>query len=121
MTYFLVLLCSQEWKACLLAALQMKKALYMHERAHMVCVCVCVCVNSLAFAPLEEINRTSGNTETSSPKPRVQGRREEPQSVVARPEMEIAWVMDQLWVWGDPEPPWIHVSHFQQMTSTNSL
>ena len=44
MTYFLVLLCSQEWKACLLAALQMKKALYMHERAHMVCVCVCVCV-----------------------------------------------------------------------------
>lgn len=65
MTYFLVLLCSQEWKACLLVALQMEKALYMHERAHM----VCVCVNSLAFAPLEEINRTSGNTEPSSPSP----------------------------------------------------
>lgn len=42
MTYFLVLLCSQEWKACLLVALQMEKALYMHERAHVLCVCVCV-------------------------------------------------------------------------------
>ena len=95
MTYFLVLLCSQEWKACLLVALQMGKALYMHERAHVVCVCVCVYINSLAFAPLEGINRTSGNSETS-PKPRVQSRGKEPQSVVARPEVETAWVMDQL-------------------------
>ena len=62
---------------------------------HMWCVCVCVYINSLAFAPLEGINRTSGNSETS-PKPRVQSRGKEPQSVVARPEMETAWVMDQL-------------------------
>ena len=36
--------------------------------------CVRARVNSLTFAPLEGINRTSGSSEPSSPKPRVQGR-----------------------------------------------
>ena len=51
------------------------------------------------------------------PSPGYKAEREEPQSAVAMHEMEPGWVMDRLWGWGDPEPPWIHVSRFLQRAS----
>lgn len=54
MTYFLLLLFSEEWKACLLVALQMEKALYMHECAHVMCV---LCARTRKFTGLCPIGR----------------------------------------------------------------